>query len=240
MTPNAQPAIGHRRRPNLAQVVIGDISDRIRRGLLRPGDRLSTEIAVMADYGVSRTVVREAISHLQAAGMVETRHGVGTFVRAQAGSGMDSIITVLDVLDVLELRISMETEAASLAAARRSEQDVRDLGAALAQMQRGMADGSEAVEADTRFHRLIAQATGNRHFCDILDQLGESMIPRSRVDTPGLAQAGRADYLDRVNREHDAIFTAIVRRDPDAARAAMRIHLSNSRERLRQTSEQIS
>ena len=240
MMPTAQPATGHLRRPNLAHVVIEDISDRIRRGLLRPGDKLSAETTVMADYGVSRTVVREAISHLQAAGLVETRHGVGTFIREQVGRPVESVVTVLDVLDVLELRISMETEAASLAAARRSEQDVRDLGAALAQMKRGMADGSESVEADTRFHRLIAQATGNRHFGDILDQLGESMIPRARVDTPGLAQSGRDDYLERVNREHEDIFTAIVRGDPDAARAAMRIHLSNSRERLRQTSEQIT
>ena len=95
-----------------------------------------------------------------------------------------------------------------------------------------MAEGRPAVEADKRFHLLIEQSTGNRYFVDILAQLGNAIIPRARLNTPVLEQDKPADFLERVSREHDDIYRAIERRDPEAARAAMRTHLSNSRERL--------
>lgn len=240
-TPEA-PVV-RKRRPNLAQGVIEDISTRIQQGLLKPGDKLSTESAIMELHGVSRTVVREAISHLQAAGLVQTRHGIGTFVleRPQGSLGIvaDSIVTVLDVLDILELRISMETEAAWLAASRRTDEQAAELGAALADLQRSIAEGKISVEADMRFHLLIAQSTGNRYFVEMLGQLGNAIIPRARVNTPGMEQGKPADYLERVNREHEDIYNAILRKDPEAARAAMRTHLSNSRERLRQAQKLI-
>lgn len=235
--------IPRKKHRNLAQGVIEQISASIVQGALKPGDKLPTESAIMALHGVSRTVVREAISHLQAGGLVQTRHGIGTFVLARAqgslGVATDSIVTVLDVLAILELRISMETEAAWLAASRRSEEQALALGAALADMQRSMAEGRASIDADVRFHLLIAQATGNRYFVEILSQLGNAIIPRARVNTPALEQDRPADYLDRVNREHEDIYHAILRRDPEAARAAMRTHLSNSRERLRQAQQRI-
>jgi DNA-binding FadR family transcriptional regulator len=236
-TPSSLPVRSTKRR-SLAHNVVEDIDARIRQALLKPGDKLPTESAIMEQYGVSRTVVREAISHLQAAGLVETRHGIGTFVleppQAGLGIGAESVATVKDVLDILELRISMETEAAWLAASRRSGTQLTELGAALADMQRAQAAGQASVEADVRFHRLVAEATGNRYFVEMLGQLGTALIPRARLDTPGLERERPADYLDRVNGEHRAIYDAIARQDPDAARAAMRTHLSNSRERLRQ------
>lgn len=232
------------RKPrNLAQGVVEQISGSIRQGILKPGEKLPTESSMMAQHGVSRTVVREAISHLQASGLVQTRHGIGTFVleRPPAGLGIDaeSILTLRDVLAILELRIGLETETAGLAAVRRTEEDVRDLGAALAEMHEAMAAGRPAVEADKRFHLLIARATGNRYFQDILSQLGNAIIPRARLNTVELEQDKPANFNERVSREHDDIFGAIERRDPEAARAAMRTHLSNSRERLMQAQRRI-
>ena len=242
-SPSHQPVIPRKKHRNLAQGVVEEITASIVQGTLKPGDKLPTESAIMALHGVSRTVVREAISHLQAGGLVQTRHGIGTFVLARPqgslGVATDSIVTVLDVLAILELRISMETEAAWLAASRRTEEQAQALGAALADMQRSTAEGRASVEADVRFHQLIAHATGNRYFVEILSQLGNAIIPRARVNTPALEQDRPADYLDRVNREHEDIYNAILRRDPEAARAAMRTHLSNSRERLRQAQQRI-
>jgi DNA-binding FadR family transcriptional regulator len=241
MSSYAAPVLpaGRKKHRNLAQGVVEDINTRIRQSLLKPGDKLPTESAIMEQYGVSRTVVREAISHLQAAGMVQTRHGIGTFVleRPQGNLGIDtdSIVTVRDVLAILELRISMETEAAWLAASRRTDEQAAALRVALADMQRALETGHASVEADVRFHRLVAEATGNRYFVEMLGQLGNTLIPRARLNTPGLEPERPADYLERVNREHEDIYNAILRRDPEAARAAMRTHLSNSRERLRQT-----
>jgi len=243
MSTPAPQAAGRKKHRNLAQGVVEDISDRIRQSLLKPGDKLPTESAIMEQYGVSRTVVREAISHLQAAGLVQTRHGIGTFVleRPQGNLGIDadSIVTVRDVLAILELRISMETEAAWLAASRRTDEQAQALGEALGEMQRAMEQGRASVEADVRFHALVAQSTGNRYFVEMLGQLGNTLIPRARLNMPGLQLERPADYLERVNREHEDIYHAILRQDPEAARAAMRTHLSNSRERLRQAQQRL-
>lgn len=232
-----------RKHRSLAHGVVEQVTAVIRDGQLKPGDKLPTESSLMSQHGVSRTVVREAISHLQAAGLVQTRHGIGTFVldRPQSGLGLDAenILTLRDVLAILELRIGVETETSGLAASRRSELQVNELAGALAEMQQAMAEGRSAVEADKRFHLLIAQATGNRYFVDILEQLGNAIIPRARLNTPVLEQDKPADFLERVSREHDDIFRAIERRDPEAARAAMRTHLSNSRERLVQAQRRL-
>jgi DNA-binding FadR family transcriptional regulator len=174
---------------------------------------------------------------------VQTRHGIGTFVldppATTLGIGTDSVVTVRDVLAILELRISMETEAAWLAASRRTEDQVAQMGEALGEMQRALENGRTSVEADVRFHQLIAEATDNRYFVELLGQLGSAIIPRARLNTPGLGEDKPADYLERVNREHEDIYKAILRRDPEAARAAMRTHLSNSRERLREAQQRL-
>jgi GntR family transcriptional repressor for pyruvate dehydrogenase complex len=221
---------------------VEELSTRIRDQEFKPGDKLPPEAAIMEVYGVSRTVVREAISQLQAGGLVQTRHGIGTFVleppQRGLGLGTDSIVTVRDVLAILELRISMETEAAWLAATRRSDEQVAQMAEALGEMQRALTNGGMSVEADVRFHQLIAQATGNRYFVELLGQLGNAIIPRARLNTPEL-DTRPADYLDRVNREHEDIYKSILRRDAEAARAAMRTHLSNSRERLREAQQRL-
>src|SRR5471032_1048323 len=121
-------------RRNLTLQLVENLSARIERRELAPGDKLPTESELMAAYGVSRTVVREAISRLQAAGVVETRHGIGTFVlEAPAPSGFRidpaTVVTLRDVLAILELRISLEVESAGLAALRRSDEQLAGMRA---------------------------------------------------------------------------------------------------------------
>ncbi|MGH8080343.1 MAG: FadR/GntR family transcriptional regulator [Lysobacter sp.] len=222
--------------------MVETLSRQIRDGEYVSGDRLPTESKLMQSLGVSRTVVREALSQLQAAGAVETRHGIGTFVLpppSERGLGLDhpGLLTVLDVLAVLDVRISLETEAAGLAAMQRSDADLRAMRSALDAFNAAVAAGEDAVEADIAFHLQIAQATGNRYFVQLLTQLGSAIIPRTRVNSAGYAARNRSGYLDSVNREHEGILDAIRRQDAEAARAAMREHLTNSRERLRRGSE---
>ena len=217
--------------------------DRIRNGRYKPGEKLPTEPEVMAEQGVSRTVVREAISRLQAAGLVETRHGVGTFVLPPAAQpprplGFSTAVTIRDVLAMLEFRISLETEAAGLAAARRTDEQLECMRQALADFEEGVRRGESSVEADFRFHLQIALATHNKYFEDFYRHMGPSTIPRTRLDTSQFSPDPGPGYLYRTNREHEDILNAIERRDPQAARAAMRMHLSNSRERLKRASEQ--
>ncbi|WP_307658884.1 FadR/GntR family transcriptional regulator [Variovorax paradoxus] len=229
------------RARGLAHGLVEDLGEKIRSQQLRPGDKLPTESAIMQSFGVSRTVVREALSKLQAAGLVETHHGVGTFVLQPRAAGMfrlDSadIATSVDVLAVLELRISLETESAGLAATRRTEEHLLAMRQALDDFERNVAVAGDTVAPDFRFHLQIAQATGNPYFADIMSHLGTTIIPRTRI-TAIRNYDRRGEYLSRVNREHEEIYAAIARRDPESARAAMRIHLTNSRERLRVAQE---
>ncbi|MEC4240150.1 FadR/GntR family transcriptional regulator [Pseudomonas sp. DSV-1] len=238
--PNVQPRARQKHR-SLAEDLVTELSRRIREGELARAAKLPTESQVMQEHGVSRTVVREAISRLQASGLVETRHGIGTFVRdIPSASGFyidpDSIVTLHDVLAVLELRISLEVEAAGLACSRRTDQQLQLMRDSLDALNSPAVSVDYAVSADFQFHQQIALATGNRYFTDIMLHLGLSIIPRTRLhSTRHTSDAG--PYLERLSREHEDIYKAIVRRDSDAARAAMRLHLSNSRERMRKAYE---
>jgi GntR family transcriptional regulator, transcriptional repressor for pyruvate dehydrogenase complex len=234
-----------RRSRRLAHELVEGIAAQIQGQKLKPGDKLPTESEIMQSYGVSRTVVREALSRLQAAGLVETHHGIGTFVlepRPGQGFGIDpsDIATAVDVMAVLELRISLETESAGLAAQRRSEAQLAQMRAALDAFEANVGGAGDAVTPDFRFHLAIANATGNRYFADIMTHLGATLIPRARINSSRVAQEDLPQYLRRVNREHEEIYSAIARGDAESARAAMRIHLTNSRERLRRAAQEAS
>ena len=228
-----------RRRPrSLAHDVVDALTGRIRDGSLATGEKLPTEAAIMEEFGVSRTVVREAISRLQAAGLVETRHGVGTFVVGMGDAASfriapEQLGTLQDVIAVLELRIAVETESAALAAVRRTPENLGTLRKSLNAFITAVEHGRDAVGPDFQFHLEIARATQNHHFQDLMATLGGMMIPRARLEPPGPLTPEREAYLRRVNAEHESIVEAISRQDPDAARAAMRTHLVNSRERRR-------
>lgn len=237
---HAAPVPLRRRGRTLAEEVVGNLAQRIQGGELKPGDKLPTESEVMATMGVSRTVVREALSRLQASGLVETRHGIGTFVLERPAETpspfrLDSAAmgTALDVLAMLEFRVSLEAEAAGLAAMRRSDTQLATMRRALDDMKQTASAGSDAVNSDFEFHLAIARATGNRYFTDLMGHLGTMLIPRSRLQ---MSTPEREMYLERVNFEHENIYDAIERGDQEAARAAMRMHLTNSRERLRKAS----
>ena len=247
-----------RRRPHtLAYELVEALGERIRDGRLRPADKLPTEAALMADYGVSRTVVREALSRLQASGLVRTRQGVGSFVEelspvAGEAAGFriapDQVVTLRDVVALLELRIGVETEAAGLAAQRSSAEHLAAMRATLDAMHAAVEAGDSAAPADLQFHLAIANATRNPHFAQLMAALGSSEIPRARLEAATAGPAAAADrsaaaadrlaYLRRVQVEHESIFDAIAAQDPDAARAAMRTHLANSRERRRRAAAQ--
>lgn len=241
------PATGgvtRRRGRSLAHELVEGLGNQIRHQSLKPGDKLPTESEIMQSWGVSRTVVREALSRLQAAGLVETRHGIGTFVlapRPSGGFGIDpaDLPTAVDVMAVLELRISLETESAGLAAQRRTDRQLAEIRGALDELEANATGQGDTVSPDMRFHLLIATATGNRYFADIMAHLGATLIPRARINSPRVAMEDLPAYLRRVNREHEEIYEAIARKDSEAARAAMRLHLTNSRERLRRAQEAV-
>ena len=225
------------RRPrSLTTDLVQALGDRVRDGRWPAGTKLPTEGAIMEEFGVSRTVVREAISRLQAAKVLDTRHGVGTFVLGHGDGNIfriapEQLATLQDVIAVLELRIGMETESAALAAMRRKPEHLAAMKSALTALTGAIAEGRDGAGPDFQFHLEIARATGNPHFAELMATLGGTMIPRARLEQAQPVTAERHAYLRRVNEEHENILNAIERQDPEGARAAMRTHLANSKER---------
>lgn len=224
-----------RRRPRLAQTVIDELKKQIEGGALSVGDRLPTEPQLEAQFDVSRTVIREAIAELRAAGIVTPVQGKGMFVTEAPGGTIltpTEIQSIPQTLEMIEFRIAVETEAAAIAAYRRSAQQESDIRTANQFLTAQVASGGATIEADFAFHEAIAKAANNRHFIDALHRFGARSIPRSQF--PTLPDAESSDYLHKVIKEHELILEAISEQDPDAARQAMRAHLTGSQKRYRQ------
>lgn len=219
----------------LAQRVVAGLKDKILAGDLPPGHKLPSEAELIDDYGVSRTVVREAVTRLRAEGLVETFQGRGSFVLAMPAPTSFSVESAAirthhDVLDMIDFRLGIECEAAALAAARVDDAGGSTIRKALEAFAK--AAPQDQVEADFAFHRAVAAVSGNRFYLELLDSVGPMMIMLARTrlgDAYSLTDAG---HVDRVLREHDAIAAAVVAGEPDVARAAMRVHLGNTRRRL--------
>jgi len=219
----------------LAQGLVEGLKSRILSGALAPGAKLPSEAELVAEFDVSRTVVREAVSRLHAEGLVETFQGRGSFVLALPEPTTftlesSAIRTHRDVLAMIDFRLGVESEAAALAATHVSPAAGKAISAALVDF--GKAGHEGAVEADFAFHRAVAAATGNRFYLDLLDSLGPMMIMLPRTRLGDAYSMTDADHVERVSREHDNIASAVLAGDADTARAAMRVHLGNTRRRL--------
>ncbi|MNV48856.1 HTH-type transcriptional regulator LutR [compost metagenome] len=240
MSDSSSPAQNKPRR--MAESLVERFAQRMREGDLKRGEKLPTEAHIMAAEGVSRSVVREALSRMQVAGLVETRHGVGTFVRDMPAPegftlGPPTIVVLSEVLDLLQFRLSLEVQAAGMAAERATPQALEELEQALNALLQGPEKSGSTINADFQFHLKIAKATGNPYLIDIMKHLGTKLIPRTRMNSAYTGQSNRSTYLQGINSEHQQIFDAIASRQVDAARAAMYLHLSNSRMRLREAQQ---
>jgi len=235
-----------RRRPprdSLTSRLVRDLAHRIDSGELTTGMRIPPERTLMLQYGVSRTVVREATSSLRASGRIATHQGRGAYVLSTPPAfrlhiDPAELSTLRDVLRVMEIRVALEAEAAALAAVRHTPAQLEAIHVALDELAAGIGAPDANQASDVEFHLSIARATGNSYFSRLLEDLSPRMLPRARLDLFGGDRDLRLEYMRRLQQEHTNVYLAIARNDPDAARAAMRLHLSNSRERLRQAFEQ--
>ncbi|WP_069307102.1 FadR/GntR family transcriptional regulator [Methylobrevis pamukkalensis] len=219
--------------------VIEDIKRRIEQGRIKCGERLPTEIALVKEFGVSRTVVREAITALAVDGFVEPRQGSGVFVlerREPVAAPQGGAVLAFEdnLLGILEFRLAVEIESAALAATRRSlaqETEIRRRHAAFAE---AMETGRTTVEEDLAFHFAIAEATGNCCFTEVVRALGPLAIREgyAAMDEAHEGIGGQRRTLRITFSEHEAILDAIASGDAENARSAMRLHLSGSRRRL--------
>lgn len=223
---------------NLTEELVARLTEEITSGALAPGQRLPTEQAMIAAFGVSRTVVRESIAALRAVGLVESRQGSGIFVSRDLHDrpfliDPGGLRSLEQVVAVMEVRMSIEVEAAGLAAQRRSQDALAGIARAVADFDAAVQRGEAAVDEDFAFHCAIAEATGNPYFPRFLQFLGRYIIPRQSIRVGLWDEAGQRNYLQGVEAEHHAIAAAIEARDGEAAREATREHLRRGRERYR-------
>lgn len=212
------------------------LSEDIRSGRIKPGEKLPTEQEIVRLTGVSRTVVREAVAALRAEGLVMTRQGVGAFVTAAPGQGMfkiapEDVGSIERVLQILELRIGLEVEGAGLAAQRATKADLATLNLLQREFLAGAEQGDVVIGTDYGFHKAVAEATQNPYFPRILSSLGQIIIPRQSMSSSLPTLEERKAYLFSIAAEHQNILTAIEKKNVEAARDAMRLHLSGSRDR---------
>jgi GntR family transcriptional repressor for pyruvate dehydrogenase complex len=227
----AKPAF----EPTLADQVTRLLAEQLRSGVYPVNSRLPTEKAIAEEFGVSRTVVREAISRLKSEGLVETRQGSGTAVLDPQSSAAFRLARLDNnpaegVLRIIELRCGIEAQMAALAAERRTAAEMAEIKRALKAIDRAVAAGGDGVKEDLEFHMAISRATRNPYYTDLLGMLTRALHDAIRVTRSN--EARRADFTDAVHAEHEAISAAILARDPDAARAAALGHMESTVSRI--------
>lgn len=235
----AKASIGPRRiaRPlRLSDDVLQSLAKDIHSGRLAAGDRLPSEVELAESFGVSRTVIREAISYLKADGLVISRQGLGVFVTSESDTNRpfrleqrDSVSTKV-VREIFELRIGVEAEAAALAAKRRNRSEVAELRGALDKIAKSKDGPDVGVSADVEFHRCIAKISKNTQISKFLNFLESYLVEAIRLARQNSAR--HIGLTEVVQNEHQAIFEAIADGDPSAAHAAIRNHLQNAQKRL--------
>jgi GntR family transcriptional repressor for pyruvate dehydrogenase complex len=223
-TPAVFNAIG--REARLSDKVTDAILETIASNTLKPGDLLPTERELGEQFGVSRTVIREAIRALRAKGMLEVKGGSGVrIVAVNEGTVRESMRhfvqgSELDYTKVDEVRRVLEVAAAGLAAERATPDDIARINETIEQMDNSCEDIESTVQFDIAFHRALASSTHNELFLVLHDSMGEMLL---EVRRRNLARG--ADRRRLVVEMHRRIRDAVANHDPEAARVAMIDHL---------------
>jgi GntR family transcriptional repressor for pyruvate dehydrogenase complex len=218
----------------LADQVAEALIAEIRGGRMEAGDKLPTEADLVAQFGVSRTVVREAISRLKSLGLVDSRQGSGVFIRRAGFSPLNFDARYAEskqaVIQIVEVRRALEAEVAALAAQRRSAADVKRIRQAIDALDKAVRAGADGVEEDVNYHRAIAEAARNPFLMGTLDYLQQFLRGVTRVTRAN--EARREDFMAQVRDEHLAILRAIEAGDVAKARQAAARHMDNAIRRV--------
>lgn len=223
------------RLEHLPAKIAGAIAHEISVGGLKTGDKLPTEHELARTFGVSRSVVREAIAQLRNEGLLDTRQGVGAFVldpqrRPVIRIDSTDLSNPESFRSLFQLRVPLEVEAAGLAALHHTAEDLARLDDAL-DIMRGMETRwtAEGVSADLAFHCALADGTQNEYYAMFVGFIGEKI---TNTITVARARAELEQIVQITVAEHTAVRDAVAARDVAAARAAMRAHILGAAARL--------
>jgi len=220
-------------RRSLSDAVFDRIQRAIKSGAYAVNERLPTEHALAAEFQVSRPVVRDALQRLRDQGLIYSRRGAGSFVREQGirePLGFGQMENLSDLQHCYDFRLTIEPEAAAMAAERHTPEALARIKSALGLLRDATNRQAHRADADFMFHLSIAQASANPYFSTAMQALEEHIAVGMRFH--GMSLRSTSNGLQHVFVEHSAVFDAIARRDTEAARELMRAHLTGSRDRL--------
>ncbi len=221
-------------RRKLYEDVVAGVLETIKRSRLGQGEKFHSEKELSELFGVSRMVIREALSALQANGILEVRHGSGIYLKnvdELFKADLNFLAGRKNILNILELRMGVEAEAASLAAMRSTEEEQEGFRLILADMYDEVVKGGGASETDYRFHLHLAQATHNPVYVKVFNDIIAANFYEVLKSSHDLFSRTFGPRLVIV-KEHEEILGHIVNRQPAKARDAMRDHLESVRSKL--------
>lgn len=235
------------KRTRAYEDIVRQLTEMVRRGELKAGDRLPAERELAASFGVGRPTLRQAITVLTQAGILEVRPGSGVYLagplqQAAGHTANNPMAMVLitenkSLRDILELRMGIEGEAAYLAALRRTPEHVAKLQQAIRDLDDAFEQRGVAIQEDYQFHYAVAEATGNPVFVKVMASLVDLFLQSFRETTRYFYYDPNRAVLNR--QEHSRIMNAIMEQRPDDARAAMIDHLRQIFVRLDQAEQLV-
>jgi GntR family transcriptional repressor for pyruvate dehydrogenase complex len=220
-------------RKRLSDQIIDNLISMIASGELKPGDKLPPEPALMEQFGVGRSSIRQAIGALELIGLVTVRPGHGTHVtnsndKVQAKSIGWSLLTIghEKIRELVEARVELEQAIVKLAAERATAEEIAEIKAQQKKLKEAKRSGRKLIRADLGFHIALAKASQNSVLLRFLSELRQPM-------RHWMEQKARYDWgYDQVIEQHEAILSAIEARDSETAQSAMRIHVETAGEKL--------
>lgn len=223
-----------RRSVKLVDRVYEQLLERIRGGEFLPDGRLPSEHDLAAQFDVSRPIVRDALGRLRAEGLVFSRQGAGSFVRATlapgAALGYAPVENIADIQRCYEFRLTIEPDAAYYAATRRDPAALQRIADALDQLRDATKHKLHREDADFGFHKAVTEASNNHYYTSSIEALKQHIAVGMHLH--GLSLIGPKLRLEGVFEEHRQIYEAIRDGRAEDARAVMRQHLEGSRDRL--------
>ncbi len=224
------------KKPRVYQIIIKQIQESVRRGELKPGDKLPSERDLAEQLSVSRSAVREAFSVLEASGLVDTLPGVGIFLKKDSNEelidGLNNIIqqkgNKINILELLEVREGIEVQAACLASQRRTSSDLLNIKQAYESLERAVFEQRLGAVEDLNFHVAIVKASHNKMLLQIVKLFSKKFlqgIEEWRMEDMKIPMEQKISY----DHEHFKIYQAIAESDSQGAKEAMQVHFENTK-----------
>ncbi len=222
-----------RRLPDeVASSILASIESR----QLKPGDKLPSENQLSKQFGVARTVIREAISLLKFDGVVDSRRGVGAFIAQSENRSAFRISPACfeirkQIVQLLQLRTGVQAGASALAAEMRTSKQMAEIESAYERIviadQQGPGEAlEERVDSELLFYRLITQASSNRYYEDVVGMIESNL--QTNLRSAFLKNAATSEFGPEILAEHLAVLSALQKKDIEGARVATRLRFEHS------------